>query len=98
LLFRNVKKSRGQKLETALLKGYEIEQVEELDNRIDMKSTLINLEWLYLPILDSYGTKEIPKLLEEKLANSQIFFIKVLKWLHSQSKNIRKEEKELKMK
>lgn len=65
-------------------KGYEIERVfEELDKRTDIeKSTLIQLEWLYLPILDSYGTRRNPKNLEEELANNPEFFIDVLKWIY----------------
>lgn len=65
-------------------RGYEIEQIfEELDNRTDIeKSTLIHLEWLYLPFLDSYGTRRSPKNLEEELANNPEFFIEVLKWIY----------------
>ncbi len=64
--------------------GYEIEQIfEELDKRTDIdKSTLIDFEWLYLPILDSYGTRRKPKALEEELANNPEFFIEVLKWIY----------------
>lgn len=70
--------------ETPRFRGYEIEQVfEELDRRSDIdKSTLIHLEWLYLPILDSYGTRRNPKTLEEELANNPDFFIEVLKWIY----------------
>jgi hypothetical protein len=65
-------------------RGYEIERIfEELDKRTDIdKSTLIHLEWLYLPILDSYGTRRNPKILEEELANNPDFFIEVLKWIY----------------
>lgn len=64
--------------------GYEIERIfEELDKRKDIdKSTLIKLEWLFLPILDSYGTRRNPKLLEEELANNSEFFIEILKWIY----------------
>ncbi len=65
-------------------RGYEIEQIfEGLDKRTDIeKSTFIHLEWLYLPILDSYGTRRNPKNLEEELANNPEFFIEVLKWIY----------------
>jgi len=70
--------------ETPHLRSYEIERIfEELDKRTDIdKSTLIHLEWLYLPILDSYGTKRKPWNLEEELANNPDFFIEVLKWVY----------------
>jgi hypothetical protein len=64
--------------------GYEIERIfEEIDKREDIeKSTLIHLEWLYLPILDSYGTRRKPINLEEELATNPVFFIDVLKWIY----------------
>lgn len=70
--------------EAPRFKGYEIERIfEELDKRKDIdKSTLIRLEWLFLPILDSYGTRRNPKVLEEELANNPEFFIEILKWVY----------------
>jgi|26BtaG_2_1085354.scaffolds.fasta_scaffold02139_1 hypothetical protein len=70
--------------ETPRFKSYEIEQIfEEIDTRKDIeKSSIIHLEWLYLPILDSYDTRRNPKNLEEELANNPDFFIEVLKWIY----------------
>ncbi len=82
--------------ETPRFKGYEIEQIfEEIDNRKDIeKSTLIQLEWLYLPILDSYGTRRSPKNLEEELTNNPDFFIDVLKWIYlPEDKTLLEEER-----
>src|SRR5690606_5441404 len=82
--------------ETTRFKGYEIERIfEEIDNREDIeKSTLIQLEWLYLPILDSYGTRRNPINLEEELANNPDFFIDVLKWIYlPKDKNLLEEER-----
>jgi hypothetical protein len=82
--------------ETPRFKGYEIEQIfEEIDNREDIeKSTLIQLEWLYLPILDSYGTRRNPINLEEELANNPDFFIDVLKWIYlPEDKTLLEEER-----
>ena len=64
--------------------GYKIGRIfEEIDSREDIeKSTLIQLEWLYLPILNSYGTTRNPINLEEGLANNPEFFIDVLKWIY----------------
>ncbi|MBB4807011.1 hypothetical protein HNP38_002307 [Chryseobacterium defluvii] len=77
--------------------GYEIERIfEELDKREDIeKSALINLEWIYLPILDSYGTRRNPKNLEEELANNPEFFIEVLKLIYTpKDKELLQKERE----
>ncbi|WP_372746109.1 hypothetical protein [Lutibacter sp.] len=77
-------------------KGYEIERIfEELDKREDLeKSVIIQLEWLYLPILDSYGTRRSPKNLEDELANNHHFFIDVLKWVYiPKDKSILEDER-----
>ncbi|MGR3809142.1 hypothetical protein [Jiulongibacter sp. NS-SX5] len=82
--------------ETTRFDGYEIERIfEEIDNREDIeKSTLIQLEWLYLPILDSYGTRRNPINLEEELANNPVFFIDVLKWIYlPKDKTLLEEER-----
>ncbi|MEO2070323.1 MAG: hypothetical protein ABGW99_03185 [Zunongwangia sp.] len=82
--------------ETIRFKGYEIERIfEEIDNREDIeKSTLIQLEWLYLAILDSYGTRRNPINLEEELANNPDFFIDVLKWIYlPKDKTLLEEER-----
>lgn len=82
--------------ETIRFKGYEVERIfEEIDNREDIeKSTLIQLEWLYLPILDSYGTRRNPINLEQELANNPDFFIDVLKWIYlPKDKTLLEEER-----
>lgn len=70
--------------ETPNFRGYEIELIfEELDKRTDInKLILINLEWLYLPILDSYRISRSPKILEDELANNPDFFIEVVKLIY----------------
>lgn len=75
-------------------KGYEIERIfEEIDKRNDLeKSILINLEWLYLPLLDSYGTRRSPKVLEEELTRSPEFFVDILKWIYIPKDKDRVEE------
>lgn len=77
--------------------GYEIEQIfEELYKRTDIeKSTLIDLEWLYLPLFDSYGISRNPKTLEEELANNPEFFVEVLKWIYiPKDKTLLEKERE----
>ncbi|MCG6190010.1 hypothetical protein K5G00_21465 [Maribellus maritimus] len=79
--------------------GYEIEKTfKELDNRTDLdKSILINLEWLYLPILDSYGNKRSPIILQEELAKNPEFFVEVIKWVYvpKDKKKIEEERKDI---
>ena len=98
LLSEMLKKAATEEAsETPRFRGYEIERVfEELDKRTDIeKSTLIHLEWLYLPILDSYGTRRNPKTLEEELANNPDFFIEVLKWIYiPKDKTLLEKERE----
>ncbi len=76
------------------LKGYKIERIfETLDKRNDLeKAILINLEWLYLPFLDSYGTRRNPKVLEEELTRSPEFFVDVLKWIYMPKDKEKMEE------
>lgn len=73
-------------------KGYEIERIfEALDKRDDIENNiLINLEWLYLPFLDSHGSRRNPKNLEAELAKNPDFFVDVLKWVY-----IPKDEKKI---
>jgi hypothetical protein len=98
LLSEMLKKAATEEAsETPRFRGYEIERVfEELDKRKDIeKSTLIHLEWLYLPILDSFGTRRNPKNLEEELANNPDFFIEVLKWIYiPKDKTLLEKERE----
>ena len=83
--------------EAYFIDEYDIEEIfNELDTRKDIeKSTLINLEWLYLLIFDSYGTRRNPKNLEEELANNPDFFIEVLKYIYKPKDKIllKKESK-----
>lgn len=80
--------------EQARFEGYEIERIfETLDNRADLDhSTLINLEWLYIPLLDSYGTKRNPRVLQDELSNNPKFFIDMLKWLYIPKDKTKMEE------
>lgn len=98
LLSEMLKKAATEEAsETPRFRGYEIERIfEELDKRTDIeKATLIHLEWLYLPILDSYGTRRNPKTLEEELANNPDFFIEVLKWIYiPKDKTLLEKERE----
>ncbi len=76
-------------------RAYEIERIfETIDKRINVdKAQLINLEWLYLPILASYGARRSPKILHDELSENPEFFIQVLKWIYL-PKDKEKAEKE----
>ena len=97
LLAEMLKKAATEETkETPRFAGYEIERIfEDLDKRPDIeKSTIIQLEWLYLPILDSYGTSRNPKNLEDELANNPEFFIDVLKCIYiSEDKELLEDER-----
>jgi hypothetical protein len=82
--------------EKARFKGYEIERIfEELDKREIDRSKLIQLEWYYLALMDSYGSNRNPKNLENELATNPSFFIDVLKWLYlPKDKELLEKEKE----
>lgn len=65
---------------------------EELDSRKDIDhSTLVQLEWLFLPVLSSYGNRNKPKRLHNELSNSPEFFIEVLS-LNYKSENEDEED------
>ncbi|WP_346861168.1 hypothetical protein [uncultured Draconibacterium sp.] len=70
--------------EQVRLDGYRINRLfEELDKRVDIDSNMfIQLEWLYLPILASYGNRRKPKKLHGELSQNPEFFIDVLKWTY----------------
>ncbi|MEM9855709.1 MAG: hypothetical protein AAF843_00030 [Bacteroidota bacterium] len=80
--------------EEAHLHGYEIDNLfEEIDKRTDVqKGKLINLEWLYLSILASYGNSRNPRVLHQELAENPDFFIEVLKWVYMPKDKERIEE------
>ena len=63
---------------------FEIEQViDMLRSREDAsRNDLMQLELLYLPILDSYGSKSNFQVLEEELSTNPESFIEVLKWMY----------------
>lgn len=68
---------------------------EELDKRTDVeRGALLELEWLYLPIL-SRDERRGAKVLEEELANNPNFFIEVLRCLYkSTDESLLKKEQE----
>jgi hypothetical protein len=88
------KSATEESSEQVPLKEYEIERIfETLDKRSDLDhTTLINLEWLYIPLLDSYGTRRNPKVLQDELSKNPIFFVDMLKWLYIPKDKTKMEE------
>jgi len=81
----------------AHFKGREVERIfEELDKRDDVESSkLIQLEWYFLAVMDTYRANRNPKNLEEALAKDPSFFIDVLKWLYlPKDKKLLEKERE----
>jgi len=76
--------------------GYEIEDLfNNLEKREDITSdVLTKLEWLYLPILGSYGSNRNPVALHKELAAKPEFFIEILCWIYK-PKNVEEERKDL---
>lgn len=74
--------------------GYEVNRLfEALDKRQDFDTKiLIQLEWLFLPILASYGNKRKPTRLHEELSSNPIFFMEVLKWIYKPDDESKVEE------
>ncbi len=85
LLVRIMRKSATEEAnENIQMRGYEIGRLfETISKRSDIDhQTLIQLEWLFLPVLDSYGTSRSPKLLHDELSKNPDFFIDILKWVY----------------
>lgn len=91
-----LKAATEQANEEANFDSYQIGLLfEEIDKRNDVgHDKLIQLEWLYLPILASYGSQRNPKRLHDELSNNPQFFIDVLKFLYiPKSKKMQQKEK-----
>jgi len=76
---------------------YELSKIfEVLDARDDVEhQKLINLEWLYLPVLARYGAHRSPKTLHKELTENPDFFIELLKWAYRPKDNDRAEAEAL---
>ena len=70
-------------IEKGPFREYEISTLfEELDKHDYDHAAIAKLEWLYLPVIGSYGTKYKPKHLHRELANDPEFFVQILKWVY----------------
>lgn len=84
-----------ESIEKITLKEYEVSTLFEQLDKSDMSQEEISkLEWLYLPILGSYGTKYKPKYLHKELASRPESLVQVLKWVYMpKDENLREEER-----
>lgn len=80
--------------EKSQLREYELSTLfEDLGKRKDVSEEIIaKLEWLYLPVIGSYGTTYNPVHLHNELAKNPDFFVQVLKWVYVPIDESKKEE------
>lgn len=98
ILAELLKKSATEEAsEQVRFKKNEIERIfETLDKRSDLEhSVLVNLEWLYIQLLNSYGTRRNPKILQDELSKNPKFFIDMLKWLYKPKDKAKIEEERI---
>ena len=66
------------------LQEYQFNQLfEELGKRKDInEKTLLRLEWYYIPVLTSYGSRIKPTLLHDELSTNTEFFMDILRFIY----------------
>lgn len=79
------------------INDYQVNKLfEEIYKRDDIEeNVIIHLEWLYLPILTSFGNERGPQRLHEELSKNSMFFIEILSFLskkHNSKENYLDEE------
>lgn len=87
----------GESLEPSSLCGCEIGCIfKELNKRSDIdKTSLLELEWLYLPLLTGAGVQGGVPHLEEELVSNPESFVQLLRWLYQlEDKDGQREELE----
>lgn len=88
------KAATEKSIEESHLREYELSTLfENLGTRKDISEEIIaKLEWLYLPVIGSYGTTYNPVHLHNELARNPDFFVQVLKWVYIPLDDSKKEE------
>ncbi|KYH31340.1 hypothetical protein [Neomoorella mulderi] len=78
------------------LRSYHIEKLfNELDKSTEIKKeVIVQLEWLYLPILAGVTSTRPPKMLHRELTTNPEFFVEVLKYIYTPKNKDQEEEKE----
>ena len=68
---------------------------EEIDLREDIEQdSMFHLEWIYLPILASYGNPRKPKHLHSEMSKNPEFFVDVVRWAYKPSDDSAEQELE----
>jgi len=76
------------------LNSYKVNQlfkIIEKRNNVDL-NILIQLEWLFLPLLASYSNNQKPQRLHYELSKNPVFFMDVLKWTYKPDDETKIEE------
>ena len=97
LIIEILEKAGTEKAEdTTRLKEYEVSSLfENLNCRDNVPVELIaKLEWLYLPIIGTYGSGYTAKHLHKELASNPEFFIQILKMVYVPRDESKREEEE----
>jgi hypothetical protein len=88
-----------QSIDNFLLEPHEVTSLfKEAASRDDItKKEMLDLEWLYLPVLNSYHSDYRPIQLYGELAENPHFFVDVLSWLYmpADPENIESERKNI---
>lgn len=95
LIIEILQKAGTEKAEDTIgIKEYEVSSLfENLNSREDVPiENIAKLEWLYLPIIGSYGSGYTAKHLHRELANNPEFFIQILKMVYMPRNEAKKEE------
>lgn len=85
IIFDGLKQiATGQNIEKEYINEGNIEFVlQQLDDKKDFdKSLMVELEWLYVPILAKYGSIRKPKLIYAELAKNPSLFIELLGYVY----------------
>ncbi|BDU26286.1 hypothetical protein [Flavobacterium sp. GSB-24] len=88
-----------QSIDNFLLEPHEVTGLfKEVASRDDItKKEMLDLEWLYLPVLNSYHSDYSPSQLYGELAENPHFFVDVLSWLYmpADAENIEPKRKNI---
>lgn len=88
-----IKAGTEKSSETFTPQSYEIERIlKALSDRSDVpREKLIQLEWLYLPVISDYNGRNLP-LLHEEMSSNPKFFIDIISWVYRPDSDDFKED------
>jgi len=79
-----------------IVSPWDIEQLFEIFDQSDEieRDKIAKLEWLYLPLLASVGSRRPPKMLYQELSNNPAFFAEVIRYVYKPKNEGSNEEEE----